>query len=216
MSGLETIRTLIRTACKKAARDVSSVTLVAVTKNRSEEEISGLLDQGVRVFGENRVQEAQTHWQNKRPRYPDLQLHLIGPLQTNKVKDAVALFDVIETVDRIELVDALVKECQKQNKFPRFFIQINIGEEPQKSGIAITDLPTLLAHTRTAGLKVEGLMCIPPADGPPALYFALLKKLANRYDLPHTSMGMSSDFVKAITLGASHIRIGTALFETQS
>lgn len=213
MSALETIHTLIQTACKRAGRDVSSVTLVAVTKNRSEDEIDGLLAQGVRVFGENRVQEAQTHWQGKRALYPDLQLHLIGPLQTNKVKDAVTLFDVIETVDRPDLVDALAKECRKQNKFPRFFAQVNIGEEPQKSGITIDDLPQLLRYTRTAGLTIEGLMCIPPAGQPAALYFALLKNLAQRYGLTQTSMGMSNDFGKAITLGATHIRIGTALFE---
>jgi len=210
------IRSKIAAACLRAGRDVSSVILVAVSKFQPEAKIDEALASGVRVFGENRVQEAQKHWAVRRSLYPDLRLHLIGPLQTNKVKDAVSLFDVIETVDRPALVDALVKECSKQNKFPRFFVQVNVGEEPQKSGVLPAALPGLLDHAAKAGLKIEGLMGIPPVSGPAAPYFELLARLGAAHHLPLLSMGMSSDFEEAISLGATHVRIGTAIFGSRS
>lgn len=210
------IKDHITAACRKVGRSISSVQLVAVSKFQPDEKIQEALDAGLRVFGENRVQEAQEHWASRRGVYVDIELHLIGPLQTNKAKEAVALFDVIETVDRPTLVDALLKECAKQNKFPLFFVQVNIGEEPQKGGVLASDLSSLLDYAAKAGLKVEGLMCIPPMDEPPALHFALLRKLALRHGLPCLSMGMSGDFEKAIALGATQIRIGTALFGERS
>jgi len=209
---IKDIKDKIVAACRKGGRDAFSVQLVAVSKFQPDEKIQEALDAGLRVFGENRVQEACEHWGVRRSVYPDLELHVIGPLQTNKAKEAVALFDVIETVDRPALIDELKKECRKQQKFPRFFVQVNVGEEPQKGGVMPADLPVLLDYAAQSGLRIEGLMCIPPADDPPALYFALLMKLAARYNLPNLSMGMSGDFEKAIALGATHIRVGTALF----
>ncbi|MBE2191019.1 MAG: YggS family pyridoxal phosphate-dependent enzyme [Alphaproteobacteria bacterium] len=206
------LRLQIKEICRREGRDPFSVRLTAVSKNQPDEAIETALESGLKVFGENRVQEAESHWIARRAAFPDLELHLIGGLQTNKAKQAVALFDVIETVDRPELVDALVKECQKQAKFPRFFVQVNIGEEPQKSGVAIDDLSALLAYALERGMTIEGLMCIPPEDEPSGLYFALLRKLALRHHLRHLSMGMSRDFRQAIALDATYIRIGTALF----
>ncbi|MDD3022212.1 MAG: YggS family pyridoxal phosphate-dependent enzyme [Alphaproteobacteria bacterium] len=188
------------------------VCLVAVSKFQPDKKIQEALDAGLRVFGENRVQEALTHWQDRRAVYPDLELHLIGPLQTNKVKEAVALFDVIETVDRPALIDALVKECNKQNKTPRFFVQVNIGEEPQKSGVLPEDLVDLLRYAAQQNMHIDGLMCVPPADEPAGLYFALLRKLAMRHGFSNLSMGMSADYKQAIALGATYIRVGSALF----
>lgn len=187
--------------------------LVAVSKQQSLEKIEAALTAGQRAFGENRVQEAQKHWRDLRPHYPDLQLHLIGPLQTNKVREAVALFDVIETVDREKLARALADEMKSQKRNLPCFIQVNTGAEPQKAGVAPTDLETLLTFCQQdCGLNIVGLMCIPPVEDPPALHFALMKKLAGRYQLPCLSMGMSGDYKEALALGATHIRLGTAVF----
>ena len=206
------VREKIARACEEAGRDSCAVNLVAVSKLQPPERIAEALAAGQRLFGENRVQEAKAHWTDLRAQYPDLKLHLIGPLQTNKAREAVALFDCIETVDRPDLTDALAKEMQKQNRTLPCFIQVNTGEEAQKAGVAPEGLPDLFAHCRKAGLDIRGLMCIPPADDPPGPHFALLKKLAQRHGLPDLSMGMSVDFTDAIALGATYIRIGTALF----
>ena len=202
----------IEKAACAAARNPSDVELVAVSKKQPDHRIEEALKAGHRVYGENRVQDAMTRWIARRAIYPDLKLHLIGPLQTNKVKDAVALFDMIETLDRPKLVDALAAEMQKQNKNIPCFIQVNIGAEDQKSGCAIEDLPDLLNYARGKNLLVKGLMCIPPLNESPIPYFALLKKLGNYHQLPCLSMGMSNDFVDAIKLGATHVRVGSALF----
>lgn len=189
-------------------------TLIAVSKKQPIERVQEALDAGHRVFGENIVQDAQKTWaySGLKETYPDLELHLIGSLQTNKVKDAVALFDVFHCVDRPKLVDVLVKEMKTQDKKVGCFIQINTGEEDQKSGVLPCDLGALLTHCHEEGLDILGLMCIPPVDEPSALHFAFLKKLAFRYDLPCLSMGMSSDFEKAFALGATHIRVGSEIF----
>ena len=192
-----------------------TVTLIAVSKQQPDDRVQGALNAGHRVFGENRIQEAQTRWTHRRESYPELKLHLIGPLQSNKASEAVALFDVIHTLDRPKLVDALVKECVAQSRHPEIFIQANTGEEPQKSGVLPQDLGALYSYAIDKGLNVTGLMCIPPVDEPAALHFALLKKLAARYDLPSLSMGMSGDYEKALALGATHIRLGTAIFGTR-
>lgn len=189
----------------------SPVTLIAASKTQPEAAIKAAITAGVMAFGENRVQEAQAKWPALKAAYPAVRLHLIGPLQTNKVSDAVALFDVIETLDRPKLVDALTAEEAATGQKREYFIQVNIGEEPQKSGVAPQDLASLLAYARDT-LHITGLMAVPPADANPAPYFALLAKLAARYKLPNLSMGMSQDFETAIRLGATHIRIGTALF----
>lgn len=209
---LSLIRSNIAASCDLAHRPVADVTLVAVSKFQDDGAIDAALASGLRVFGENRVQEAETHWTARRTAYPDLRLHLIGPLQTNKAKDAVALFDVIETIDRADVADAIAKECSKQAKSPVCFIQVNTGDEPQKAGVSLGDLSALIAHCRTLNLNLQGLMCIPPVNEPPAFHFALLKKLAAKHNLPCLSMGMSADYERGIELGATHIRVGTALF----
>lgn len=193
----------------------TGVTLVAVSKMQPQEALLAGLDAGLRVFGENRVQEAQTHWEALKPQYPDLKLHLIGPLQTNKVKDAVALFDVIETVDREKLADALADEMQRQGRSLPCFIQVNIGNEAQKSGVALDSLDALYVHCKTVGLTITGLMCIPPAERDPVPYFKRLAAEARRLALAHISMGMSGDYEAAIAQGATHVRIGSALFGTR-
>lgn len=193
--------------CKKGAP-----TLIAVSKQQSDETLDEALTLGLRVFGENRVQEAQVHWEHRRVLYPDLQLHLIGPLQSNKAKDAVALFDCIHTVDRISIVDALSEQMKKQNKNIPCFIQVNTGDEPQKAGIAPAELPKFFNYCWTAGLDIIGLMCIPPVAEAAGIHFTFLKKLAERHGLTELSMGMSDDFETAIKAGATHIRIGSALF----
>ncbi len=209
---IDFIRTKISKAAVSARRDAEEIELVAVSKVQSAARIDEALAAGHRIFGENRVQEAADHWTDCRAQYPDLKLHLIGPLQTNKVKDAVALFDVIETVDRPKLVQALAKEMEKQGKNLPCFLQVNIGAEEQKAGCAIEELPALLEEAKKAGLDVQGLMCIPPFDESPVPYFSLLRKLGNRHQLNSLSMGMSGDFEQAIKLGATHVRIGTAFF----
>lgn len=209
---LTELNSQISKSCTQSGRKVSDVTLVAVSKFQDDGKIEEALGLGLRVFGENRVQEAESHWALRRAQYPDLKLHLIGPLQSNKAKDAVALFDVIETIDRVSIAEEIAKECAKQGKNPVCMIQVNIGNEPQKAGVSFDDLPALVKTCQDLKLNVQGLMCIPPVDQPAAFYFALLKKLAGRYHLPLLSMGMSADFEKAIKVGATHIRVGTALF----
>ena len=201
----------IALAARTAGRDPGQVTLVAVSKKQPEARIEDALAAGLRVFGENRVQEAAERWSDRRALYPDLTLHLIGSLQTNKVKEAVALFDVIETLDRRKLADALAAEMDRQARKLPCFIQVNTGAEEQKSGIAPADLPGFLTYCRGKGLAVEGLMCIPPVDEPPALHFGFLNKLARENGLAKLSMGMSGDYERAVALGATHVRIGTAL-----
>ncbi len=190
------------------------VTLVAASKRQPEARIEAAIEAGHRVFGENRVQEAQTRWQTRKDTYPDLQLRLIGPLQTNKAEDAVTLFDVIETLDREKLLKALIKAVAKVGiRPPDLLIQVDTGDEPQKGGVSVDGLASLLAKAReTYPGEVTGLMCIPPADEPAAPHFALLKKLADQYALPVVSMGMSGDYALAARLGATHVRVGTAFF----
>ena len=198
---------------KKIRAVAKDVTLVAVSKMQAPSSIMEALEAGQRVFGENRVQEAQQHWAHLRDRYPDLELHLIGPLQTNKVKEAVGLFDVIQSVDRPKLARALGAEMKKQARILPCFIQVNTGEEEQKAGVSPNDLKEFLQFCRDeCELKIIGLMCIPPLNDPPALHFALLKKLAAENGLENLSMGMSGDFEKALALGATHIRVGSAIF----
>lgn len=188
------------------------MTLTAVTKTQTEAVIRDALDAGQRVFGENRVQEGQAHWVGLRGEIADLELRLIGPLQTNKAADAVALFDVIETVDRPKLAEALAAEARKQGRALRVLVQVNTGEEAQKAGVLPSDADALIGMARALGLKVEGLMCIPPVDEAPGLHFALLRKIARRNRLSVLSMGMSDDFDVAIRFGATHVRLGSALF----
>ncbi len=199
-------------AARAAGRDPASVTLTAVSKTQPDAAIDTALASGLRVFGENRVQEAQGRWTDRRASFPDLELRLIGPLQSNKAEDAVALFDVIETLDRPKLIGALASASQKVGRAPRLLVQINTGEEDQKAGVAPRDADTLIAAARAEGLVVEGLMAIPPADEEPILHFALLARIAERNGLKVISMGMSADYEAAIRLGATHIRVGSALF----
>lgn len=201
-------------ACREAGRDPAGVTLTAVSKTQPPEAIEAALATGQRVFGENRVQEAQGRWSGRRPVLPDLHLRLIGPLQTNKAADAVALFDVIETLDREKLASALAEAADKRGlAAPRVLIQVNTGAEPQKAGVLPIEADALVRAARdTYGLSVEGLMCIPPAQEPGAAHFALLREIAARHGLPVLSMGMSGDYETAIRFGATHVRVGTALF----
>ena len=221
MSGTETstagarlaaVRETVAHAARIAGRPAESVSLIAISKTAPAEGILPLLEAGQRVFGENRVQEAQAKWPALRERYPDIVLHLVGQLQSNKAADAIALFDAIHSVDRSSLVQALGKAVAASGKRPDCFLQINIGEEEQKGGCAIAELPALLAEAREAGLPIVGLMAVPPADVEPAPYFALLAKLARDHGLARLSMGMSGDYETAIMLGATEVRVGTALF----
>ncbi|HVA14028.1 MAG TPA: YggS family pyridoxal phosphate-dependent enzyme [Stellaceae bacterium] len=210
---LDAVRSRIAAACGAALREPQRVTLVAVSKTQSTEAVEAALLAGQRSFGENRVAEAQAKYPALKARFPDLRLHLIGPLQTNKVKDAVALADVIETVDRPRLAEALAKEMARQNRALDCFIEVNIGAEPQKAGIAPEAADDFIAACRTRwALRVVGLMCIPPAGRDPAPYFAALAALARRTGLAGLSMGMSADFEIAIACGATHVRVGTAIF----
>jgi PLP dependent protein len=213
---LDQIRQDIAVAARIAKRAPDAVTLIAVSKTRSAVEIRPLLDTGHRVFGENRVQEAADKWPALQSEFPDTQLHLIGQLQSNKTEEAVALFDYIHSLDRPSLVDALARAMKRAERDIPCFIQVNIGDEPQKGGCAIADLPALIAQAQTSGITLAGLMCLPPADVEPAPYFALLSELAARHGLEGLSMGMSDDFATAITLGATHVRIGSALFGPRS
>jgi len=210
---LAAVKAHIAEACAKAGRDAGHVTLVAVTKTHDADRVRPALMAGHRVFGENRVQEAEGKWPGLRADFPDITLHLIGPLQTNKIKHALKTFDVIETVDREKLARALAREMAAQEKRLPVFIQVNTGEEEQKAGIAPQDLVAFVALCRDElGLDVRGLMCIPPVDEEPALHFALLAKLAAQNGLAGLSMGMSNDYETAIALGATHVRVGSAIF----
>ena len=203
----------IAEAAKAAGRQPGDVTLVAVSKTHGPERVRELLAVGQRIYGENRVQEAQVKFPALKAEYPDLELHLIGPLQTNKARDAVALFDVIQSVDRERLAGVLAKEMERTGKRPACFIQVNTGEEEQKAGILPADLDAFVASCRDVHkLPVVGLMCIPPVDEEPALHFALLHKMAARNGLAKVSMGMSADYETAVRLGATHVRVGSALF----
>lgn len=200
-------------AAREAGRDPASVRLVAVAKTHGPEAVEAALAAGQRCFGENRVQEAAGKYPAFRDGHPDLELHLIGPLQTNKVRQAVELFDVIETVDRPKLAEALAAEMAALGRRPRCLIQVNTGEEPQKAGIAPAEADGFIADCRDRlGLPVVGLMCIPPADEPPAPHFALLREIARRNGLAELSMGMSADYPVAVALGATLVRVGTAIF----
>ncbi|GAB5482447.1 MAG: YggS family pyridoxal phosphate-dependent enzyme [Parasphingorhabdus sp.] len=199
-------------AAKIAQRKVEDVRLIAISKTRSADEIRPLLEAGHRLFGENRVQEAAGKWPALRDAFDGVKVHLVGQLQSNKAEDAVELFDAIHSLDRPSLIKALAKAMDKLDRRIPCFVQVNIGEEPQKGGCEISDLSDLLRSARSAGIEVPGLMCVPPSGVHPAPYFALLAKLAKENDLSGLSMGMSGDFESAIKLGATHVRVGTALF----
>jgi pyridoxal phosphate enzyme (YggS family) len=209
---LAEVHARIAKAARLAGRAPKDVTLIAVSKTHPAEAILPLIEAGQRVFGENRVQEAQAKWPALRAAHSDLSLHLIGRLQSNKAEEAAALFDAIHSVDRLSLVEALAKAMGKVGRSPDCFLQVNIGDEPQKGGCPVAELPALIDRARAAGLPVAGLMCIPPAEVEPAPYFALLAKLARRHGVAGLSMGMSADFESAVMIGATHVRVGTALF----
>ena len=211
-SALAEVNSRIAHAAKIAQRKAEEVTLIAVSKTHPATAIAPLIAAGQRVFGENRVQEAQGKWPELRAAHPGIELHLIGQLQSNKAEEAVALFDCIHSLDRPSLVTALAKAMDKAVRRVSCFVQVNIGAEEQKGGCAIADLPALLAQARAADLPVLGLMCVPPAEIEPAPFFALLDKLASDHGLEGRSMGMSSDFETAVMLGATHVRVGSALF----
>jgi PLP dependent protein len=213
MSGLENVRAEIARACRDAKRNVDDVTLVAVSKTFPAEAIEPTIAAGQRVFGENRVQEAKAKWPPLMAKHQGLELHLIGPLQSNKAKEAVALFDAIHSLDRASLAEALAKEIAKQGKTPLLFVEINTGAEPQKAGVLPQDADGFLAACReNYGLQISGLMSIPPLAEAPGPHFALTAKIAKRNGLKLLSMGMSADFATAIQLGATHVRVGSAIF----
>ena len=209
---LARVRANIAAACKIARREPGDVTLIAVSKTHPADAIEPLLIEGQRHFGENRVQEAQAKWPALKEAFPATQLHLIGQLQSNKAEDAVRLFDCVHSLDRPSLVTALAKAFDKLGRQVPCFVQVDVGEEPQKGGCPVKDLPALLDQARDAGIPVVGLMCIPPFDIEPAPFFAFLDKLARDHGLEGRSMGMSGDYETAIKLGATHVRVGTALF----
>ncbi|MEP3422354.1 MAG: YggS family pyridoxal phosphate-dependent enzyme [Erythrobacter sp.] len=209
---LETVQANVARMCKPARRKPSDVTLIAVSKTHPAERIEPLLEAGHRVFGENRVQEAQGKWPALHDMYPDTELHLIGQLQSNKADEAVELFDVIHALDRVSLLKALVKAMDKAGRKVPCFIQVNIGDEDQKGGCAIAQLPEFIEQVRGADIPIAGLMCLPPSGTEPAPFFAFLAKLAADNGLSGLSMGMSGDYETAVQLGATHIRVGTALF----
>jgi hypothetical protein len=212
LQNLADILARIDAARKAAIAPAPRTNLIAVSKTMDAEAVREALTAGQRLFGENRVQEAQGKFPALKAEYPDLELHLIGPLQTNKVKEAMALFDVIQTLDRTRLADALAAERDKSGKCPRLFVQVNTGEEPQKAGAMPADTAALIAYARERELPVEGLMCIPPADDDAAPHFAFLAKLARENGLDQLSMGMSGDFEIAVRFGATHVRVGSAIF----
>ncbi len=210
---LSDIHSRIAKAARGVGRDPASVTLVAVTKTFAEAEIVPVLEAGHRVFGENRVQEAKSKWPALQARFPGIELHLIGPLQSNKAREAVELFDCIHTVDRPKIARVLAEEMKRQGRHLQLFIEVNTGEEPQKAGVLPRDLPALLELCRgELGLAVAGLMCIPPHEEEPAVHFAFLAKLAGENGLSRLSMGMSADFETAVEFGATHVRVGSAIF----
>ena len=203
----------IAAAAKSTGRDPASVALVAVSKTQPDDRIEAMLSTGQRVFGENRVQEAEGRWQKRRAEHAGLELRLVGPLQSNKAKEAVALFDVIETLDREKLAGALADACAKACRTPRLYVQVNTGEEEQKAGVAPQDADAFVASMRRDyGFEIEGLMCIPPAEEPAGPHFALLGKIAARNGVAKLSMGMSADYELAVLLGATSVRVGSALF----
>ena len=212
-SPLTKVRAEIASACRDAKRDPASVTLVAISKTFGAEVIEPVIAAGQRVFGENRVQEAKAKWPALKERHPGIELHLVGSLQSNKAKEAVALFDAIHSVDRSSLAEALAKEIGKQGRAPTLFVEVNTGAEPQKAGVLPEAADAFLKACRDEyGLAIAGLMCIPPADEPPAPHFALTAKIAQRNGLRLLSMGMSADFPIAVAFGATHVRVGTAIF----
>jgi hypothetical protein len=212
-SALAAVKQEIARACREARRDPTSVTLIAVSKTFGADAISPVIEAGQRVFGENRVQEAKAKWPALMSDHPGIALHLIGPLQSNKAKEAVALFDAIHSVDRPSICQALAKEIESQKKRPQLFVQLNTGEEPQKAGVAPSEADAFIASCREKyGLPISGLMCIPPVNEAPAPHFALAAKIAARNGLKNLSMGMSADFAIAIQLGATHVRVGSAIF----
>jgi pyridoxal phosphate enzyme (YggS family) len=215
-ASLNAVRARIAAAAREAGRNPSEVSLVAVSKTHPADAIARAIAAGHRLFGENRVQEAQAKWPDLKARHDDVRLHLVGPLQTNKLRDAIGLFDVIETLDREKLADEMVKERDKGRRLPPCYVQVNIGEEPQKAGIAPAEADDFIRHCRDdLALPVTGLMCIPPHEDAPAPYFALLAEIAARTNIDALSMGMSGDYEIAIKLGATHVRIGTAIFGTR-
>jgi len=210
---LAAVRAEIVAACREARRDPASVTLVAISKTFGPEAILPTLESGQRVFGENRVQEAKAKWPALREQFPEVELHLVGPLQSNKAREAVALFDVIHTVDRPSLCAALAREIDRAGRAPRLLVEVNTGAEVQKAGILPEQTDDFLRRCRDEyGLAIEGLMCIPPFDEPPAPHFALLAKIGGRNGLKVLSMGMSADFATAVQFGATHVRVGSAIF----
>lgn len=207
------VKAKIAAAARAAGRDNDAVTLVAVSKTFDASHVLPAIEAGQRVFGENRVQEAQGKWPALKAEFPDIELHLIGPLQSNKAKEAVALFDVIESVDREKIAAELAREMKKQGRAPRLYVQVNTGSEPQKAGVEPREAIAFVDRCRTVhGLAVEGLMCIPPADENPGPHFALLEKLAGEAGVEKLSMGMSGDFEIAVAFGATSVRVGSAIF----
>jgi pyridoxal phosphate enzyme (YggS family) len=214
---LASVQARIAAAAQKARRDPASIRLVAVTKTFGPEAIAPVLAAGHHLYGENRVQEAKAKWPALRQRWPDTELHLIGPLQSNKAREAVALFDAIHTVDRPRIAQAIAAEMARQGRRPKLFIEVNTGEEPQKAGVLPKEAPALLGLCRDElKLEIAGLMCIPPFDEEPTLHFAFLEKLARELDLPELSMGMSADFETAIAFGATYVRVGSEIFGARS
>ena len=209
---LSEIQTRVAAACDRAGRNPADVSLIAVSKVQPNDRVQAILDEGHRIFGENKVQEAASKWPDFRTLYNGVELHLIGPLQTNKVKQAMQLAEAIHTVDRPKLATAIARHAQDLGTCPDLFIQVNTGEEPQKAGILLAEVDDFVAQVRALDLPLKGLMCIPPVDEEPSLHFALLAKIAARNDLAGLSMGMSSDFESAIALGATHVRVGSAIF----
>jgi pyridoxal phosphate enzyme (YggS family) len=215
-AALADIQKRIAVAAREADRDPATVTLIAVTKTFEAADIMPVITAGHRVFGENRVQEAQGKWPALKAETPDIQLHLIGPLQSNKAKEAVALFDAIHTIDRPKIAKAVAEEMLRQKRELELFVQVNTGEEPQKAGIAPTETAVFVDYCRReVGLKISGLMCIPPVDDMAVVHFAFLHKLAGECGVAHLSMGMSGDFEAAVNLGATHVRVGSAIFGTR-
>jgi pyridoxal phosphate enzyme (YggS family) len=213
VAGLTAVRDRIRQAAEDSERDPAEIALVAVSKRIAADGILPALEAGHRVFGENYVQESKAKWPALRERFPDVELHLVGPLQSNKAREAVELFDVIHGLDRLSLAAALAKEIDRTGRTPKLLIQVNTGDEPQKGGVVPAQVDTLLSECRdTHGLGINGLMCIPPAEDPPSAHFALLADIAARHNLPILSMGMSADYPAAIQMGATHVRVGTAIF----
>ena len=209
---LDEVRARLARAEADAGRAPGSVTLIAVSKVQPEARVRAVLEAGHRVFGENRVQEAEERWGALKAEYPDVSLHLVGPLQSNKARRAVALFDAIHSVDSERLADRLARLADERGTCPELFVQVNTGAEPQKAGVMAGDAPALIAHVRALGLPLVGLMCIPPADTDPAPHFARLKALAAGQGLEKLSMGMSADFETAVAMGATHVRVGSAVF----